>query len=196
MNYLRHWWWMWAMHGLLVWVMYQYFFFGNEKWFRQAYTALGLSREMNYAAWWSGICLFFAAIIYLKIARVYAAAPGRQHLTWFILGAFSIALSMDEIGSIHETVAQHGGWQALAPFVMVFGGAFLYGVSRLLTTPDMRFPGIMILVSVLIFAGVAGLEFVEHNFEFDGAGQRIRLITEEGIELFAIGLMVSAGILA
>ena len=113
-----------------------------------------------------------------------------------LLGVFSLALCMDEIGSIHETVAQFGEWKALAPFVLVFGGAFLFSIWRLLQTPGMRIPAILILGGVLIFAAVAGLEFVEHNVEFDPVEQRIRLIAEEGIELVAIGLLVSAGILA
>ena len=189
---LSKWWWMWLIHGFFIYAMYEFFYFRQLPWKQDTYRALGLSYEMNYAVWWSGICLFLASLIYFRIAEKDKSA--RRY--WNVLGLIAVALCCDEIGSLHETVAELGGWLGLLPFAIILGSGFLWSLYNLLKYSEARLSAILIFIGVAIFAGVAGLEFIEHNVEFTRTNQRLRLIVEEGSELIAMGLLITAGLLA
>ena len=147
---------------------------------------------MNYAVWWSGICLFLASIVYFKLAQI--DKPLRP--AWSIIALCMVALCFDEIGSLHETVSQAAGWLGLLPFAAVFAIGFLWALSNIIRRKETRVTAILIMVGIAIFVSVAGLEFVEHNVDIDAAGQRLRLIVEEGAELVAMGILVTAGLYA
>ena len=189
---LSRWWWVWPIHGFFIYVMYEFFYFRQLPWRHDTYRALGLSYEMNYAVWWSGICLFLASLIYFRIAELHS--PTRRY--WNVLGLITFALCCDEIGSLHETVAELSGWIGLIPFAVIFGCGFLWSLYYLFQQSATRLPSVLIFTGVAIFAGVAGLEFVEHNVEFTRTNQRLRLIVEEGSELIAMGLLITGGLLS
>ncbi len=189
---MRRWGWIWAIHLFFILCMYHYFYMGMTPWKVATYRALGLSYERNYAAWWSGVCLALAALIYFRIAQL----DEEKRTPWTILGAVALALFMDEIGSLHETVSLFGGWLGLLPFALILGAGFGWPLLRLMRYQEMRLPASLILLGVFIFAAVAGLEYVEHNVEANSYYQRLRLIVEESIELVAIGLLVMAGLIA
>jgi hypothetical protein len=189
---MSRWWWIWLIHGFFIYAMYEFFYFRQLPWKQDTYRALGLSYEMNYAVWWSGICLFLASLIYFRIAELHS--PTRRY--WNVLGLITLALCCDEIGSLHETVAELGGWNGLLPFAAILGGGFLWSLYHLFRQSATHLPSVLIFTGVAIFAGVAGLEFIEHNVEFTRTNQRLRLIVEEGSELIAMGLLITAGLLA
>ena len=183
---------MWLAHGFFVYVMYKFFYFKQDAWTKEVYRVLGLSYEMNYAVWWSGICVFIASLIYFRMGQI----DTQTRRSWNILGFVALALCLDEIGSLHETVAEYGGWMGLLPFAVILGAGFLSSIYALAKTPNNLLPASLIFTGVAIFGAVAGLEYVEHNVELGHADQRLRLIVEEGIELFAMGLLVTAGLIA
>ena len=85
---IYRWWWMWAIHAGFVWIMYRFMFFKSERWLRHSFEGLGLSFEMNYAVWWSGICLFLASIVYFRISEI----DERCRAPWIVLGTIMVAL--------------------------------------------------------------------------------------------------------
>ena len=184
---------MWALHILFIAIMFSYFFLSRTTWFYESYRAISLTHEMTYAVWWSGICLFLAAITFLRAAEL----DRDRTWVWIVLALAMTALCMDEIGSLHETVARAAGWRGLAPFALVFGCAFLWALSKLVKQKEFIPVAMLIVLGVGIFVAVAGLEFVEHNvIIYNVHLQKLRLIGEEAIELVAMGILVTAGLIA
>ena len=183
---------MWVIHGFFIFVMYEFFYFKMEAWKPDVYRVLGLSFEMNYAVWWSGISLFLASLIYFRLAQV----DDSLRKSWIVLGIVTLALCCDEIGSLHETVAAAGGWLGLLPFAIILGTGYFWALYNLLKNTRYRATAYLIFLGVAIFVGVAGMEFIEHNIDLGKNAQRFRLVAEEGIELVAIGLLVTSGLMA
>ena len=186
--------WIWAVHGLFVFVMWRYMYIhAKPEWFKQTFSALSLGHEENYAVWWSGICLFIGSQLFYRVAV--HARDNREVLAWAFLSVGLLSLAYDEMGSLHEMVSKVGGWQALVPFGVVFMAGFGYALVLLFARPGYRLAATMILLGLGIFGSVASLEFVEHNISMDRSTQRLRLIVEESIELFAMSLFIIAGLL-
>ncbi len=183
---------MWLVHYFFIIVMWKLFLTRRSQWLFDVYQAIGLSYELNYAVWWSGMCLFFAAVIYARVAQL----DIKRRSVWVVLSVAMLALCIDEIGSLHETIAFEGGWNALIPFVVVFCAAFLWALSVLLKDRHTRIPGVLLIIGVLIFACVAGLEFVEHNIEIGSRLTQYRIVGEEGAELIAMGILITSGLMA
>ena len=189
------WWaWMWGVHTLFVGILYFYNLTSmRPTWFKQIFSSISLGTEENYAVWWSGICLFIAASLFYRVAS--AQPKFSESWRWIILSLSFLALSFDEIGSLHEIVATYFGWAGLAPFALIFGvgiGAALFSMFR---QPGFRIAAFLIGLGILLFASVAGLEFVEHNIDLTRYQRRYRLILEEGTELLGMSLLIIAGLL-
>ena len=186
-------WWVWTtlVHlffiGILAWVI---FYVHNVSELNDRTVPLNLAHKGNYAVWWSGICLFLASLIYYQLGS-YIDTPLKDRWMYFSLSAVILALACDEIGSLHERVSMLGGWFALLPFALIGGGVFGYAIVRMLSDSRRRSSGILILFSLFLFIGVAGLERLEgiRYFETDWVA-RARLVVEEGIELLATSLLI------
>ena len=189
------WYWIWLVHILFVGAMYMYMFTPYKPdWFKLIFSAISLGSEQNYAVWWSGICLFIGSHLFYRAASA-NPEPG-ESWKWSILSLGLLALAFDEIGSLHEMVSKIAGWKGLIPFAIVFIGGFGAALLAMFRQPGYRIAGALILMGVLLFASVASLEFVEHNIEMNKRQQKSRLIIEEGIELFAMSLIIIAGLLS
>ncbi|MDH3377002.1 MAG: hypothetical protein OEQ39_08550 [Gammaproteobacteria bacterium] len=190
-------WWLWTtlIHLFFVTIAAAIIFRAVPGWLESRDSALSLYHESNYAVWWSGYCFLAAGVIFYAVAgRVNTA---KDRLMWAVVAAVVLALSADEIGSLHERVSRAGGWWALLPFAVIGTGAFGYAIGRTVLTPAHRLSGILILSSLLIFFAVAGLEFVEHNYRFKSSlFARGSLVFEEAIELFAASLLILSATLA
>ena len=185
---------MWAVHIVFVGILYvENLTSMRPTWFKQIFSSISLGTEENYAVWWSGICLFIAASLFYRVAS--AQPKLSESWRWVILSLSFLALSFDEIGSLHEIVATYFGWAGLAPFALIFAvgiGASLFSMFR---QPGYRIAAFLISLGVLLFASVAGLEFVEHNIDLSRHQRRYRLILEEGTELLGMSLLIIAGLL-
>jgi hypothetical protein len=187
--------WIWLVHGLFVGVLYLYMFTPfKPDWFKMSFSAMSLGHEENYAVWWSGICLLIASTLFYRVAS--SCQSVTSSLKWYVLSVALLALGYDEIGSLHEMVSKVGDWPALLPFALIFMIGFGYALSGLFRMPGYRIPAILILLGLGLFASVASLEFVEHNIKMTWHQQRNRLIFEEGTELFAMSLIIIAGLLS
>lgn len=190
------WYWIWLVSAFFVAAMVMFFFFDYPGWFHYAYRGVSLSHEMNYAVWWSGISLFIAAIIFAT-AGTHADRSGGKAWVWYILALAMLALSYDEVGSLHEAVARVRGWWGLLPFALVFAITFGVALYQLLRDARTRLTALLIAVGIAIFVGVAGLEVLEHDAGFQhNFWRRVRLVGEEAVELVAMGILITAGLIA
>jgi hypothetical protein len=187
--------WIWLFHGLFVGVLYLYMYTPfKPDWFKMSFSAISLGYEENYAVWWSGICLLIASTLFYRMASHCQSVA--SSLKWYVLSVALLALGYDEIGSLHEMVSKVGDWPALLPFALIFMAGFGYALFSLFKMPGYRIPALLIILGLGLFASVASLEFVEHNIKMTSHQQRNRLIFEEGTELFAMSLIIIAGLLS
>ena len=187
--------WIWLVHIAFSGVLYLYMFTPfKPDWFKISFSAFSLGAETNYAVWWSGICLFIASQLFYCCAS--KSAEFKHWWKWAILSLAMLALAFDEIGSLHEMVSKIGGWKALLPFALIFAIGFGAALFSLFRQTGFRIPAALILIAISLFAFVASLEYLEHNFDMNKRQQRQRLIFEESLELFAISLIIIAGLLS
>ena len=190
------WYWIWLVSAFFIATMVVFFFFDYPGWFHYSYRGISLSHEMNYAVWWSGISLFLAALVFAT-AGTHAVKSGGKAWVWYILASAMLALSFDEVGSLHETVARVRGWWGLLPFALVFAIAFGVSLFELLRDARTRLTAFLIFIGISIFVGVAGLELLEHDAEFQhNFWRRARLVGEEAVELVAMCILITAGLIA
>ncbi len=94
-------WWVWivAVDLVLVFITIIKHNLPDSLW--GIYHHFDLGREMNMAAWWSGICLVALAFLAYEL---YSTNKDRTRVAWLILSLILFGLSLDEIGSLHERV--------------------------------------------------------------------------------------------
>ena len=193
---LRHWYWMWLVSAGFVGVMIYYFFGDYPPWLHYSYRGVSLVHEMSYAVWWSGISLFLAGIVFAAVGHL-AWRQGEPVWPWLILAVAMTALCYDEIGSLHESVSRVAGWLGLLPFALVFAVGFGFALLHLVRRGGTFWVAFLIVLGVGMFASVAALEALEHDLTFQHIfWRRARLIGEEAIELIAMGILITAGLIA
>ncbi len=187
-------WWLWIVLVSVLFIVYFYYFtMGSmpHRYYRFFHLFV-LSHERNYAAWWSGMCLLIAALLFYRLASL-QWRDNRDRIMWATLAFIMAGLSLDEIGSLHERLSLIGGWWLLAPFGIAGIGTTLYSFWRLVIVPEYRVSAFLVLIGLGIFVGVAGLEFVEHNVDISSYMRRVRAVAEEGVELLGMFLFIVAG---
>ena len=169
----------------------------SQKW-RLVYP-LNLNGEQNLAAWWSGIVLFTAGVLFYES---YCRAVDRLRLPWLLLAVLLITLSADEIGSFHERLAGWGNergdiggvWSTLILAALPFAAMFVYAIAHLLSRPETRRAGGLILAGFLCFGSIGVQEFVEHAVVWPDWSRGLRAGVEEGTELLG-GFLILCGIM-
>ncbi len=191
-------WWVWTtiVHlffiGMLTWVIA---FGGRTELWADRAVPLSLSHEGNYSVWWSGVCLLLSGLMFFRLGGD-AYYSLKDRVMWITLSLVVLALSVDEVGSLHERVSMLGGWWALLPFGLIGIGAFTYAIVRMLHTSHYRTSGLLVLASLGLFVGVAGLEQLESlNYFHTTWIAQSRLVVEEGVELLAESLLILAAAL-
>jgi len=184
-------WWSWTsvLHLLFLVVLALVAYSGfayNE--FVYRLIPFSLAHEGNYAVWWSGIGLLFSGLLYYRLAG--SATNNRDRFTWLCLAGVLFALSLDEVGSLHERVSLYGGWWALLPFAIAGLAAFGYAITRMLVASERRSSALLVLLSLLLFALVAGLEEIEFIKTIEVVVARSRFLVEEAMELLATSLLI------
>jgi hypothetical protein len=146
--------------------------------------ALILDREMTVAVWWAaGLLLLAAALMHERAGRPDATA----RVPWGILAALTLALSFDEVASVHERVGRHG-WGPLIPVAVVGALAVGYALATLARQGSRRVAGLL-AVGYACLASSGVQEAIAQRVEW-GTGP-VRLVFEEGAELLG-GLLVLA----
>ncbi len=152
---------------------------------------LNLTNENVAAAWFSGILLLLASLHaadgYFRLRHT----NFKTALAWCVVAGMLLALSADEIGSLHERiddVLEMGPWLSYLPFLIVLLGCCAWSFIQLWITPSerSRVPGLILGFGILISVG--GQEFLEKAFQWPWYLGPFRSAFEEGSEL--VGMMV------
>jgi hypothetical protein len=155
-----------------------------------------LARENNLAVWWSGAVLAVAALHALDGRERLARAGDRNTAwAWAALALVLVALSLDEIGSLHERAELFvplESWWALLPFAIVLLGLAGWSSVRLFMRHRPRSDVVLIAVSFACFASVALQEQLEHALDWPAWALPLRLGVEEGTELVGMTLLIIA----
>jgi len=159
-----------------------------------------LTGENNPAAWWSGMLL---AVVSLHAFDGYAllrrSEPGAAR-GWALIAAVLLFLSADEVGSIHERLAQVGRalglgtWSLLLPLGAVLAAVLAAVLGRALLLlwsagGEQRRKVWPLAIAFLVLGSVALQEVLEHRIQWQtDVARAVRAMVEEGTEL--IGMLV------
>lgn len=158
---------------------------------------VNLALENNIGAWWSGAVLFLAAMHFYDGYWRYreANAPSLSR-AWLVLAGVMAALSLDEVGSLHERadmLLAFGTWWSLLPFALILVGAVAWAFWQLWASPVERRFLPYIFVGFACFGTVAFQEHLEHALSWEPWMIPLRTAVEEGTEFLGMFLLIGVG---
>jgi hypothetical protein len=182
-------WWAWIIAGDALFVILISFggYWPKHPVSKAILSWLAIQQEMNLAVWWSSAQLLLGALLMYERASV--GSPD-ERWPWATLAVVSAGLSLDELGSLHERLGDRN-WRPLLLLAVPLGLAVAWALLRLVRNPSRRREVALIVVAYGLFAGVAGLEYLESVVKWTaapGMGQEL----EEGTELVAFLLLLFA----
>jgi hypothetical protein len=166
--------------GLILWV----------------HRTFSLELENNIGAWWSGGLLFLAGLHALDGYKLHSDT-GRRELSyaWVVIAGLMIALSLDEIGSLHERVLILLPPRVSITFLATIGTGMIASVAwasrQLWTDRASRGSIVWIAIAMALFASVAGQEYLEVSGAWRNYLSHGRWAIEEGTEVIAMLLLVT-----
>ena len=146
-----------------------------------------LAIEMNFAAWWSGVLLLGLGLLAYEIF----SSEKQAKLSWLMLAIAFTALSIDEIGSIHERIEDWlpEPWlPVIDPYwpVAILGLLLIpYPLIRLFQSRATRKTAVLLLSGFLLLSSIAFQERLEGYINW-GDWWSLRLGLEEGTELLGM----------
>jgi len=152
-----------------------------------------LRNENNAAALFSGMLLLIVAIHAFDGWALFRESRIRVAKAWLCLSAVLVALSFDEIGSLHEripSVGQLSTWWSYLPFAIVLITLLTYSLVQFVSDEEHRGTAWLVALAFALFASVALQEFIEHRVEWPERIVPYRAIVEEGTELLAMLILL------
>jgi hypothetical protein len=155
---------------------------------------LGLSGENNIGSWWSGMLLLLGALhAFDGSLRDDATSSGRRG--WLTLSLILTILSLDEISSFHEWVANTFGeiwWVPLGAFGATL---FLYMIVNLWRSSLRHSQLALIALAFFMFASIV----LQEHFQFavtwhNNLTYGVRAAIEEGTEVAAMLILVNVSL--
>jgi hypothetical protein len=165
------------------------------------FGAFNLRGENNFASLFSGVFLLVIALHAFDGWALNQSSEPRVAYAWMMLSLVLIALSFDEIGSLHERVPSIGGlseWWSLLPFGLVLGGMAGYAIFCFYRSPELRKIAIGIFFGFVLLASVAFQEYLEWTVDWTASSNLrffkvwLRPVIEEGTELFGMAVLLYA----
>jgi hypothetical protein len=144
---------------------------------------------MDFAVWWSILLLFLAA---LSAFSLFCFRHDNTRYAFLALAALFAALSIDELGSIHERLGQEGGWAVYIPFAIAAGVLVVYILVALFRSAETRTSAWILLAAFLLLLLVPLLEYLGDALVLTESRQGMRATLEEGIELLVSTLFLWA----
>lgn len=155
---------------------------------------LDLSHENDTAAWFSGMLLLLAAVEAMDGFRRLWSTDAKTALAWLLIAGMLVALSADEISSLHERIEDlsPGPILSFVPFAIGLAGASVWAFWQLWRTPSERrlVPGLVLGFAVLF--SVAGQEILERVVMLPWYARPFRWAFEEGWELAGMLILIYA----
>ncbi len=181
-------WWNWVVTVDIFLIIYVGLFRYTPNFPGKYYFNIGY--EMNFAAWWSGICLLTASL--LSYECFCTRKKTQPKLPWLTISGLLLALSLDEIGSLHERIIFQGSWSNFIPYAVIGVILIAYSFITLLLDKKTRKSALLILLAFTLFGSVALQEYIEHAVDWPYWLIGIRVGVEEGTELLGIFLCLAA----
>jgi hypothetical protein len=153
---------------------------------------LNLTEENVAAAWFSGMLLLIGS---LQAADGYfrlRSAHFRAALAWWVIAGMLMALSLDEIASLHERIEewQTGPIRSFVPFLFVLLGGCAWSFLQLWLTPSERPKVVGLVVGFGLLVSVGGQEILERITYLPWYIRPFRFALEEGSELLAMLILI------
>jgi hypothetical protein len=150
-----------------------------------------LSGELNFAAWWSGVSLLTAALLGYES---FGQTRDFTKSAWLLISCILLALSWDEVGSLHERILQVS-WLDYSPYGIAGVVLLTFAFTRLFLKQATRKSAFFLLLGFTLFAVVAVQEYFEHAIQWPFWSWGIRAAIEEGSELLGtfcclVGLVI------
>ena len=150
-----------------------------------------LAFENNLGAWWSGMLLLLLSLHSTDGYALHKRASPEIAKAWAIFASILAFFSLDEVGSIHERIAELsynlnlGDWAFLIPLGIVLGALLARALLTIwLAGGQNRHTAILLLLGFAMLGSVAIQEYLEHKLVFESSiAQALRLGLEEGTEL-------------
>lgn len=184
LQYTRRWtkdvWWRWLWAVNTVFIGATVFLTYHPK--LPILHYFNLAGELNVAAWWSGMLLMVAALLSYGI---FGKTRGYSKSAWLILSCILLALSWDEVGSLHERILQVS-WLDYSPYGIAGVVLLTFAFTQLFLKQATQKSAFFLLLGFALFAGVAVQEYFEHAIQWPFWSWGIRAAIEEGSELLGI----------
>ncbi|MGB6220634.1 hypothetical protein [Haloferula sp.] len=157
-----------------------------------------LARENNIGSWWSGTLLALGGIYAFDGFALLRKKDPAAAKSWLFIGVLLIALSADEVGSIHERQSKVtqalglGTWLVRIPV-----GLFIAGMLAKAMLNFWKSPHVPLHTFVLMFIGFGMMgtvpfqELLEGRLPWDGqAVKALRTGLEEGTEVLSMLILM------
>ena len=156
----------------------------------QYLAQFSLAEEKNLAAFWEGWCFLLVSILaFERYLQSSSRRPTYEGQSWLGLSVLGAALSLDELGSIHERApllfsswGLSGSMSSLIPLAVPVLLILVVTLHRMLRIANRR--GFWLtLCAFLAFGSVAFQEYLEHKLQWPWWARGLRVGVEEGTEL-------------
>jgi len=154
-----------------------------------SWANLSLYAEGTLAVWWSGFVILLVGLVSYEN---YSFADDKNRFAWLVLSILFTLLSYDEVGSLHERLLDSG----LSMLAIVLVGSLLLLPAFWMLIEDMetRRQGILLFVGSGLMASVAFQEYMEHSISWSASVWPLRMVVEEGSELFGALICLVAAV--
>lgn len=182
-----------SISSILVAIVTVWTYFAWRSWRLDAFVfAVNIGSEMNFAVWWISAVLLLPALSFYEF---FCRGVAGHRMPWLLLAAIFLFLSWDEIGSLHERTYESGFGAPLVGLLLVgavFAAGALYSVWRLVARSETRTSGWLLFFAFALYGSVGLQELLEHRIDWPYWLKGVRTGLEEGTELFANFLALSA----
>jgi hypothetical protein len=174
-----------------VLVMTTFIFRFNTPWFLWL-APVNLTEENVVAAWFSGTLLLLGSMLaadgYLRLRRIHFRAA----LAWCVIASMLLALSLDEIASLHERIEdwKTGPILSFVPFLLALLAGCAWSFMQLWLTPSERSKVIPLLIGFGLLVSAAGYELFERLVPLSWYLRPVHRAMEEGTELAGMLVLI------
>ena len=157
------------------------------------YALLHVGTDVSIPTWYSSFALLLCAFLLLIIGKAKNSVRALYSRHWTALGWIFLALSVDEVAGIHETIGRNvrsvvtlSGvlnyhWVVVGiPFVLVLAVAYL----RFLFHLPVKTRNLFVISAVLFVAGALGMEMYNARYDYLHGFDNLHYWTMTGFEEF------------
>ncbi len=146
--------------------------------------------ELNVPTWWSSAILVATGLVCIGLWLT-GSRTGRPGAQWLVIAIGFLALSLEEVASIHEDIGSSvgGGSGGVSVWPLVYAPLAIAGVWMMLRAiRELPRPiAVVSVVGLASYVAVLAVEVLALGFESD-----LTVLLEENLEMLGTGLMFCA----